>query len=121
MKNVVLGIGTGRCGTLAFSKLVNRQPFTIVTHEYGRCGDFEWMEAGGEKGRAKAEKRYLSYKQRLLKNTGSGRRYNKLAGDVALWKLPYKMFENSDQKTNIFNEFLISFLTVSSGIFFRAR
>lgn len=93
MKNVVLGIGTGRCGTLAFSKLLNRQPYTVVTHEYGRCGDYAWKDATGEGGIGKAEKRYQKYWDRLNKNTGGGRRYNKVAGDIALWNLPYKKFK----------------------------
>ena len=40
-KTVVLGIGSGRCGTLAFSKLLDQQLFSDISHEYNHCNKFK--------------------------------------------------------------------------------
>lgn len=35
MRKLIIGIGTGRCGTLSLSRLLSAQPGMIVPHEYG--------------------------------------------------------------------------------------
>ena len=44
-KTVLLGIGTGRCGTRAFSKFINQNIGTYVTHEFNHCENLNWDEA----------------------------------------------------------------------------
>ena len=87
-KTVILGIGTGRCGTLAFSKLLNQQLFSDITHEWKHCEKFEWdaeftanieSSVNNQKKFERVQSRYYSY----LKRPGS------IVGDVALWNLPY--------------------------------
>ena len=41
-KTVVIGIGSGRCGTLSLANLLNKQPHTRVTHEVRECRGLEW-------------------------------------------------------------------------------
>ena len=77
--NVIIGIGTGRCGTLALSVLLNSQPTAKVTHEFNRCKNFHWNDSPDQEN---AENRYKIYKSWLNDKIST-------VGDVALWSLPY--------------------------------
>mmetsp|Transcript_32551 Transcript_32551/g.45161 ORF Transcript_32551/g.45161 Transcript_32551/m.45161 type:complete len:229 (-) Transcript_32551:492-1178(-) len=91
-KRVVIGVGTGRCGTKSFQKLLNKQPGTSITHETGAewcypdctgCSDLYWNDAGHEPSHE--ERRALAGK-RLQELQ---RRKAELVGDIAAWNLPY--------------------------------
>jgi hypothetical protein len=55
---ILIGIGTGRCGTMAFSKLVDAQPHASVTHEAEYCKDYHWFDAEGLDGAYYTKIRY---------------------------------------------------------------
>ncbi len=74
-KTVIIGIGTGRSGTLSVAKFFDQQRDSAVTHEWQQCKGLWWYEASFSNAKA----RYESYIQR--KGT--------FVGDVALWNLPY--------------------------------
>ena len=82
-KTIIIGIGTGRCGTLALSKLLSAQLKSEVFHEHRSCRNLEWTRAKSPNGAKLAELRYkwFSTQLRATKMT--------LVGDVALWYLPY--------------------------------
>ena len=83
---VLIGLGSGRCGTLAFSKFLSAQPKTKIFHEYNSCANFDWAQSKNiSDAKNRAEIRYHWYKTRL----GRGKRGLELVGDVALWNLPY--------------------------------
>ena len=69
---VILGIGSGRCGTLALSKLLNSQKSLKVTHEYNECTDFHWNDAESKMGYLYAENRYQRYKSWTNKKITGG-------------------------------------------------
>ena len=96
-KTILIGIGTGRSGTLAFSKLLDNQPNTKITHEWRRCINLDWNIPSGNPELAEklAERRLNDYL----------RRGELIVGDVALWYLPYvdffltsKAYSNTDVK-----------------------
>ena len=74
-QTVVIGVGTGRCGTLEFSQLLNSQASSAVTHEWFACSGLEWDTPSYFKTKVRYDK-YLS-------------RAGDLVGDIALWNLPY--------------------------------
>ncbi len=74
-QSVILGMGTGRCGTHALAELLNRQPNAHFTHE-GRPL-LPWRCAPGQPG--------IRERLRRLRRT----RPQKLIGDVALFYLPH--------------------------------
>lgn len=84
LPTILIGIGTGRCGTMAFSKLVDAQPHALVTHEAEYCKDYHWFDADGMDGAYYTKMRYQRYLSRANHKTGT-----LLSGDIALWNLPY--------------------------------
>ena len=78
IKTVIIGIGTGRCGTMSFAKFLDQQPHTMVTHEWNYCRGFRWNEASFSSAKAR-HKAFLARKGRFV-------------GDVALWNLPYAIY-----------------------------
>ena len=74
-KTVIIGIGTGRSGTLSVAKFLDQQTDSAVTHEWNTCKGLWWYEASFVKAKA----RYDSY----IARRGT------FVGDVALWNLPY--------------------------------
>ena len=74
-KTVVIGIGSGRSGTLSFAAFFNQQTDSAITHEWNKCNGMHWNEATF----ANAKARYDSYMARR----------GAFVGDVALWNLPY--------------------------------
>lgn len=79
-KTLVLGVSTGRSGTLGFARLLNNQPHMKVSHEYSRCNNLHW---------ANAKNRQLSKRnvQRRIEHYLSAPQ--PIVGDVASWLLPY--------------------------------
>lgn len=81
---MIIGLGTGRCGTNSLSTFLNLQPRTKVTHESGFEGreQFKWVlksEGSKEDLRHYFEKLILPrYKNNYL-----------IAGDIALYLLNY--------------------------------
>ena len=73
LPTILIGIGTGRCGTMAFSKLVDAQPNTKVTHESEYCNDYKWFDASGIDGAYYAKLRYQRYMARAKSKKGTGR------------------------------------------------
>src|SRR5437667_11423287 len=73
-RRIILGIGSGRCGTRSLANLLNRQPGTRVTHEEPPRLPWRIPHA-----RAMA--------QRLAQIERS--RQEQVVGDVALYYLPY--------------------------------
>ena len=78
-KTVVLGIGSGRCGTRAFSKFINQNIGTYVTHEFNHCEDLSWDDSISVNSPSLVGKRYKYFIDRKAS----------IVGDVALWYLPY--------------------------------
>src|SRR5262245_3459710 len=72
-KRLILGIGTGRCGTRSLALLLNRQPGAKITHE-----DYPLLPWRDPRPSAIA--------QRLKK---LARRKTPITGDVASFYLPY--------------------------------
>src|SRR5689334_17661165 len=74
-RTIVLGMGTGRCGTHTLAELLNRQPDARVTHEQPPL--LTWRPCPGRS----------AIRERLerIKRT----RPQRLVGDVALFYLPY--------------------------------
>ncbi len=72
---LVLGIGTGRCGTHTLADLLNRQPDAYVTHEKRPL--LSWNPVPGRPG----------IRERLARFRRN--RPQRLIGDVALFYLPY--------------------------------
>lgn len=81
---ILIGIGTGRCGTMAFSKLVDAQPHAIVSHEAEYCKQYHWFDADGLDGAYYTKMRYQRYLARANHKKGT-----LISGDIALWNLPY--------------------------------
>ena len=86
-QTIIIGIGSGRCGTLAFSRLLNYQPRSEVSHEYRACKGLEWTYENSpvfpELAIRFAKTRINQYIARSM-----GKR-KLLIGDIALWNLPY--------------------------------
>lgn len=74
-QNVVLGMGTGRCGTHTLARLLNQQPDAHVTHEQPPL--LPWDRFSGRSG----------FRERLARWKRT--RPQRLIGDVALFYLPY--------------------------------
>lgn len=74
MKKLILGLGTGRCGTHSLKSLLNLQESFNVTHE---MGDVPFMPWDFNKS---AVDLYIS---KILSYEGQN------CGDVAFWILPY--------------------------------
>lgn len=71
-KKLIIGLGTGRCGTMSLSLLLSRQPDTVVTHE--RDPHLGWCFDAGA----------LRYKlTQILSDDAAA------VGDVAFYYLPY--------------------------------
>ena len=71
LPTILIGIGTGRCGTMAFSKLVDAQPNTKVTHESEYCNDYKWFDATGVDGAYYTKLRYQRYMGRANYKKGT--------------------------------------------------
>ncbi|KAK3259707.1 hypothetical protein CYMTET_31309 [Cymbomonas tetramitiformis] len=77
-KKVIIGIGSGRCGTMSVATLLDRQPDVSVSHEHNTCEGLEWNRpAVTLRQNARAKLAQLQ------------RRPQKVVGDIALWYLPY--------------------------------
>jgi len=74
MSRLILGIGTGRCGTTSLAHLLDKQPDCRVTHERFKF-NVPWGPGGQE---------YLDKLISKLKNTD-----HEFYGDVALYWLPH--------------------------------
>mmetsp|Transcript_677 Transcript_677/g.845 ORF Transcript_677/g.845 Transcript_677/m.845 type:complete len:394 (-) Transcript_677:13-1194(-) len=79
---ILIGVGTGRCGTLSLSVILSLLRSSHVTHEYLHseiCKEWLWM-ASSEQERKEAAEKVI-------------RRYNdsesEMIGDVAFYHLPY--------------------------------
>lgn len=70
-ERLIIGLGTGRCGTVSFKALLALQPDTHATHETMLL-PYRFNH-----------NRFIAYTQRLW-----GRKQD-IAADVALWNLPY--------------------------------
>src|SRR5436190_139669 len=73
-RRIILGMGTGRCGTRTLATLLNRQPDSQVTHEEYPL--LIW--------RSPRRENLVARLQRLLKS-----RQTSVVGDVASFYLPY--------------------------------
>lgn len=71
MEYVILGIGTGRCGTMSLAKLLNHQNYTTVKHEW------ELMPWN-------INPKAFTKKSKMIENVN-----NKYVGEVAYYLLPY--------------------------------
>lgn len=69
---IVLGIGTGRCGTKSLAGFLDRQPNSEVSHEFGQ--QLRWDESD------------LDFFEKRLEIWTLD---EDIRGDVALWYLPY--------------------------------
>lgn len=80
-KTIVLGIGTGRSGTMALSRLLDSQANTRVSHEWRKCYLLEWSIPKDNPNLAQlaADLRIHTYAARNAD----------YIGDIALWYLPY--------------------------------
>ena len=77
--SLVIGLGTGRCGTVSLSSLLNAQRGAFVTHEgYGANGGQRLLHWDGNTGAA------LAWVDELRARPGL-----QLVGDVAYYFLPY--------------------------------
>jgi len=85
MKKIILGVGTGRCGTVSLSNLLNFQEDCSVSHELsGKSVD--WY--GGENQFKIIERSILSYPTKFI-------------GDVSFYHLPFLKYfcdKNEDIK-----------------------
>lgn len=70
-KKIIIGLGTGRCGTVSLSTLLNKQEGVVVTHERVRL---PWVVN---------KKRFSAFFDNLLKNPSP------VVGDVSFYLLPY--------------------------------
>eukprot|EP01102_Stenamoeba_stenopodia_P007242 TRINITY_DN2018_c0_g1_i1.p1 TRINITY_DN2018_c0_g1~~TRINITY_DN2018_c0_g1_i1.p1 ORF type:complete len:262 (+),score=50.11 TRINITY_DN2018_c0_g1_i1:112-786(+) len=75
-RQLIFGIGTGRCGTMSLHKLLSLQPNTTVTHEMSP--HFPWNAT-----RCERQVKVASWTEILL------RRPKQFMGDIASWYLPY--------------------------------
>mmetsp|Transcript_49562 Transcript_49562/g.94706 ORF Transcript_49562/g.94706 Transcript_49562/m.94706 type:complete len:555 (-) Transcript_49562:188-1852(-) len=82
-KTVVIGIGSGRCGTMSLATLLNKQPGTQVSHEHNRCEGLAW----NNDGHVPSDRRRRFNARRRLAMLRA--RQAKVVGDIALWYLPY--------------------------------
>lgn len=73
LRNLIIGLGTGRCGTVSLSRLLSIQTNLLVTHEYGSLLPWEFS------------KRAIDQKIFELR---------KLNGDVAFYYLNYVIYIN---------------------------
>ena len=81
-KTVVIGVSTGRSGTLALATLLDSQPHTTVTHEARKCKSIPWNQSEED---PETKKRIIWGRiKRYLSSPGS-----QVVGDVASWALPY--------------------------------
>lgn len=71
MCNVIIGLGTGRCGTVSLSKLLNYQFDSHISHELFKLS---WI----------TDLRYFKEFELNINNRNSA-----YVGDVASWLLPY--------------------------------
>ena len=83
---LVIGIGSGRSGTLALQRFLNNQKSAIVKHEAYRCYGTEWEDVFSYKNHKKLSDRF-AYIFKL--NESSEENSPKIVGDVASWYLPY--------------------------------
>ncbi len=74
-QSIILGIGSGRCGTLSLAEVLNRQPGTFVTHE--EPPRLPWRREPGD--------RVIRERFARFRRTRQGDRL----GDVASFYLPY--------------------------------
>ncbi len=73
---LILGVGTGRCGTLSLSRLLNRQPGLRVTHE--RQPYLPW--------KCESPRDLIAARLNALRADNAG---SAIAGDVAFYYLNY--------------------------------
>ena len=73
-QNLIFGLGTGRCGTVSLSKLLNAQQDSFFTHENGDGNLLPWRTD---------EEKINKYIQNILN------RKRQFAGDVSFYLLPY--------------------------------
>ena len=76
-RTLILGLGTGRCGTLAVSKLLNQQIDSDVSHEWRRCRGYQWYEKDASLKKKKVDRFFKSFMIRSDRN---------FIGDVALYQ-----------------------------------
>ena len=74
-QHIILGIGSGRCGTLSLAHMLNRQPGVQVSHE--ERPRLPWKRLPGER----------VIRERFARMRRHGNR--RILGDVALFYLPY--------------------------------
>lgn len=99
-KTIVIGLGSGRCGTLAFSRLLNFQPSSDVSHEFHTCKGLEWTYEKSEVFPELAA-RFSRNRIRQYISRSAGKR-KLLIGDIALWNLPYaEAFLNADPRVKL--------------------
>jgi|6_EtaG_2_1085325.scaffolds.fasta_scaffold03611_3 hypothetical protein len=77
-KSYIIGLGTGRCGTLSLSNLFNTQENTLVTHEVPLNMPWEFNSTRIDNKLVEWEKQQFLY-----------------VGDVASYYLPYVSYINS--------------------------
>lgn len=88
MKKIIIGLGTGRCGTMSLAKILDGQENTSISHEFCRS-DLPW-----NKDINKFEKLYD-----LMNKRKEG-----IVGDVSFYLLPYV---NESLKRNSGTKFII--------------
>ena len=71
-KQLIIGLGTGRCGTMSLSKLLTKQPHFHVTHEHGEI--LPWL---------------ITPERFDVKLQAMYNRHAHFVGDVASYYLPY--------------------------------
>ena len=74
MAKLILGMGTGRCGTRSLAELLNQQPETEVTHEQPPL--FPWIP--------RSDQSIVARLERFERRNSGG-----FTGDVASFYLPY--------------------------------
>ena len=97
MKNhtLIVGLGTGRCGTLTLTSFLNQQfGQPLITHEGDDtwyCGALGWDAPPNAKQIIRGvRQRWMGRIQRNPIPSNLGSYYDRrIAGDIALWHLPY--------------------------------
>jgi hypothetical protein len=75
----VIGLGSGRSGTMSLAHLLDQQPDACVTHEARGCAEMPWEVNDDEQRREIAQTRLDRLEQRC------GADKCTMVGDVALW------------------------------------
>lgn len=106
-KNIIFGLGTGRCGTMSLANLLNFQEDCLMTHELGGLPWLPWEVN---------ERDFQYFFTRVLN------RKETFVGDVSLYSLPYYkniLAHNSESKFIIIkrdkNETISSYMKKTKG------